>query len=291
MGLESTLTDSGIKVSPELVEETLRRFENAGMLGYRFFEWCNKQRGYKHSVRAYHTMISSLAKIRQYQLMWDLVNKMRAKEMLNVETFGIIIRKYARAHRVDEAIYTFNVMDKYGVTPNLAAFNILLAPFCKSKNARKAQAIFDDMKERFTPDSKTFSILIEGWGREPNLPKAKEVFDDMICKPDVVTYGIMVDILCKVGKVGEALDIIRDMMATGSCRPNTYIYSVLIHTYGIQKQTKEAVDVFLEMESNGITADVVAYNALTFCKGNQLGNCSMVYQRWRTDASYLIQGV
>ncbi|OVA00706.1 Pentatricopeptide repeat [Macleaya cordata] len=280
MGLEAALNESGIRISADLVEDILKRFENGGMQAYRFFEWAQKQRNYTHSVRAYNIMIGSLAKIRQYQIMWDLVNKMRGKGVLNVETFSIIMRKYARAKKVDEAIYTFNVMDKYGVPPNLAAFNSLLSTFCKSKNVRKAQEIFDSMKDRFVPDSKTYSILLDGWGRDPNLPKAREIFSEMVekgCYPDIVTYGIMVDVLCKAGRVDEAVGIVRDMESRG-CRPTSFIYTVLVHTYGIENRIGDAVKTFLEMETNGINADVVIYNALigAFCKVNRLNNVSRV---------------
>ncbi|XVE55284.1 hypothetical protein DITRI_Ditri03aG0146300 [Diplodiscus trichospermus] len=274
--LDTALDQSRLRVSPEVVEDVLKRFENAGMLAYRFFEWAEKQRSYMHSVRAYHTMIESLAKIRQYQIMWDLVNTMRNKSILNVETFCIIMRRYARVQKVEEAVYTFNVMEKYGVPPNLAAFNGLLSALCKSKNVRKAQEIFDRMKDRFLPDSKTYSILLEGWGRAPNLPKAREIFREMVdmgCDPDIVTYGIMVDILCKAGRVDEAIAIVREMDSKG-CRPTSFIYSVLVHTYGIENRIEDAVDAFLEMERNGIKADVAVYNALigAFCKVNKLKN-------------------
>ena len=276
LALDPALNQSGIRVSPDVVEDVLKRFENAGMLAYRFFEWAGKQRNYVHSVRAYHSMIESLAKIRQYQIMWDLVNSMRNKSMLNVETFCIIMRKYSRAQKVEEAIYTFNIMEKYDTTPNLAAFNGLLSALCKSRNVRKAQEIFDSMKDRFVPDPKTYSILLEGWGKSPNLPRAREIFREMVdmgCNPDIVTYGIMVDILCKAGRVDEALGIVKNM-DTRTCKPTSFIYSVLVHTYGIENRIEDAVDTFLEMERNGIKPDVAVYNALisAFCKTNKLKN-------------------
>lgn len=276
LALDTALDQSGIRISPEMVEEVLTRFQNAGMVAYRFFEWAGKQRNYTHSVKAYHAMIESLAKIRQYQIMWELVNSMRAKRMQNMETFSIIMRKYARAQKVEEALYTFNVMEKYDCAPNLAAFNGLLSALCKSKNVRKAQEIFDKMKDRFEPDSKTYSILIDGWGKDPNLPKAREVFREMTdagCNPDIVTYGIMVDVLCKAGRVDEAIEIVRGMDDSG-CTPTSFIYSVLVHTYGVEHRIEDAVDAFLEMERNGIKADVVVHNALigAFCKANKFKN-------------------
>lgn len=279
-GLEVALDESGIWMTPDLAEEVLERFENAGMLAYRFFEWAGKQRNYSHSIKAYHTMIGSLAKIRQYQIMWELVNAMRSEGILNIETFCVIMRKYARAKKVDEAIYTFNVMEKHGVPPNLAAFNGLLSALCKSKNVRRAQELFDEMSHRFSPDSKTFSILIEGWGREPNLPKARELYSRMIageCEPDVVTYGIMVDVLCKAGRVEEAVGIVKEMASRGN-PPTSFIYSVLVHTYGAERRIEDAVNTFLGMEKAGIRADVVVYNALVgaFCRANRLENAFRV---------------
>lgn len=280
LGLNTALDQSGIRVSEEVVEKVLERFENAGMLAHRFFEWSGKQRNYEHSVRAYHIMIGSMAKIRQYELMWDLVNAMRSKGMLNIETFCIIMRKYARAQKVEEAVYTFNVMKKYDVLPNLAAFNGLLSALCKSKNVRKAQEIFDAMKNQYSPDSKSYSILIEGWGRAPNLPKAREIYNEMVdlgCKPDTVTYGIMVDILCKAGRTGEAVEFIKEMEFNG-CEPTSFIYSVLIHTYGIENRIEDAIDTFLRMERNGAKPDAAVYNSLisAFCKVNKLENAYKV---------------
>ncbi|XP_074275176.1 pentatricopeptide repeat-containing protein At1g77360, mitochondrial [Silene latifolia] len=276
VGLDVKLDHSGVRVTPDIVEKVLTRFQNAGMISYCFFEWAGKQQKYEHSVEAYHTMIESLAKIRQFEIMWNLVNNMRSKRILNVETFCTIIRRYARMQKVDEALYSFNVMEKYGIYPNLAAFNGLLSALCKSKNVRKAQELFDKMKDRFEPDSKTYSILLEGWGREPNLPKARETFRQMVhvgCNPDIVTYGIMVDVLCKTGRVDEAVGVVRSMEAEG-CRPTSFIYSILVHTYGVEHRIEDAIDTFLEMAKDGVEADVVVYNALigAFCKLNKFKN-------------------
>ncbi|XP_047325676.1 pentatricopeptide repeat-containing protein At1g77360, mitochondrial [Impatiens glandulifera] len=277
VGLDTALDQSGIMISSNVVEEVLQRFQNAGLLTYRFFEWAGKQRHHQHSIKSYHIMIESLAKVRQYKIMWDLVNIMRSKKMLNIETFCIIMRKYARAKKVEEAVYTFNVMEKYDVKPNIAAFNGLLSALCKSKNVRRAQEIFDTMKEQFRPDWKTYCILLQGWGRAPNLPKAREIFSQMDCDPDIVTYGVMVDILSKAGRVDEAVEIVKDMDSRG-CKPTSYIYSVLVHTYGLDNRIQDAVDIFIEMESNGIKPDVVVYNALisSFCKVNKFENISRV---------------
>jgi pentatricopeptide repeat protein len=281
-GLEVLLDHSGLRVPPESAEIVLKKFENAGMLAYRFFQWAQQQRNFSHSVSAYHTMIGSLAKIRQYRIMWDLVAAMRRERLLNVETFCIIMRRYARAQKVEQTMYTFNVMDKFGISPNLAAFNGLLGALCKSKNVRKAQEVFDEISHKFEPDAKTYSILLEGWGRAPDLPKMREVYNKMVnngCEPDIVTYGIMVDALCKARKTDEAVDLVREM-SFRLCHPTSYIYSAIVHSYGIEEKIENAVSTFLAMEKSGIKPDVVVYNALVsaFCRVNRYENAFRVVE-------------
>lgn len=284
--LEQTLTQSNVALTPHSAEQVLARLDNAGILAYRFFQWAHSHphRHHKtpfiHTVKSYHFTISSLAKIRQYGLMWDLVADMKRRSLLNSETFAIIMRKYARAQKLDEALYTFSVMDKYGVPPDLSSFNSLLSALCKAKNVRKAQEVFDEMSHRFEPDSKTYSILLQGWGLAPNLPRMFQVFDTMAergCEADVVTYSIMVDSLCKAGRVERAVEVVREMKSRG-CPPTSFIYSVLVHTYGVEKRIEDAVEAFLEMERDGIVADVAVYNALVsaFCKVDRFENAYRV---------------
>lgn len=53
------------------------RFNNAAMAAYRLFDWAGKQINYTHSVNAYSMLWLSSAKIRQYQIMWELLNSKR----------------------------------------------------------------------------------------------------------------------------------------------------------------------------------------------------------------------
>lgn len=92
-----------------------------------------------------------------------------------------------------------------------------------------------------------------------------------------MTYSIMVDSLCKAGRVERAVEVVREMKSRG-CPPTSFIYSVLVHTYGVEKRIEDAVEAFLEMERDGIVADVAVYNALVsaFCKVDRFENAYRV---------------
>ncbi|XP_061995824.1 pentatricopeptide repeat-containing protein At1g77360, mitochondrial-like [Rosa rugosa] len=84
----------------------------------------------------------------------------------------------------------------------------------------------------------------------------------------------------------EAIEIVRGMDASG-CMPTSFIYSVLVHTYGVENRIEDVVEAFLEMERNGIKADVAVYNALigAFCKVNKFKNV------WRVLNDMTFKGV
>ncbi|XLS95889.1 hypothetical protein HN51_038624 [Arachis hypogaea] len=106
----------------------------------------------------------------------------------------------------------------------------------------------------------------------------------MGCDPDIVTYGIMVDILCKAGRVDEAEEVVKEMDAN-NCNATSFIHSVLVHTYGVENRIEDAINTFIEMESRGLKPDVVVYNALigAFCKANKFKNVHRVLQEMESN--------
>ncbi|GJR26325.1 pentatricopeptide repeat-containing protein [Tanacetum coccineum] len=224
LGVAVALDQSGIRPTPESVEEVLKRFSNAGMLIYQFFDWAN----------------------------------MRTKGLLNIETFCIIMRRYARAQKVEEAIYTFNVMEKYNVPPNLAAFNGLLSALCKSKNDRdidditesclisyasqgsafckvnklkNAYRVLNEMESKgVKPNSRTCNILLNHLIERKETDEAFKVFRRMIkiCDPDADTYTIMIKMFSEKGDIEMALKVWK-FMKKKQFVPSLHTFSVLIN--------------------------------------------------------------
>lgn len=152
-------------MSPALVVEVLKKISNAGVLALAFFRWAEKQRGFKHTTESYSHLIEALGKIKQFKLIWELVNEMKRKGLLTRETFTLISRRYARAKKVKEAIEALEKMEKFGIKPEVSDFNRLIDALCKSRSVEKAQQLFNEMKNgRFKPDIKSYTIMLEEWG-------------------------------------------------------------------------------------------------------------------------------
>ncbi|KAF9600148.1 hypothetical protein IFM89_004759 [Coptis chinensis] len=124
--LEHSLDSFGItNVSLPLVVEVLNKLSNAGALALTFFRWVEKKEGYKHTNESYNALIEALDKIKQFNSIWDIVEEMKRKGLETKETFGLIMRRYARCRKTKEAIETFK-MEKFGMKHELSDYNRLI---------------------------------------------------------------------------------------------------------------------------------------------------------------------
>lgn len=275
--IESSLNDLAIHVSPQVVEEVLKKLSNAGILALLFFRWAEKRDGFKYTTESFHALIEALGKIKQFRLIWNLVDTMKHAGLLTRETFTLITRRYARARKIKDAIEAFESMPKYGLEPKLSDFNWLIDTLSKSKHVSRAHEIFDKMKnKRFSPDLKTYTILLEGWGHERNLLKLMDVYLEMKdegLEPDVVTYGILMNAYCKAQKYDEAVNLYREMVAK-TCCPTPHIYCTLINGLGSVHRLDEALKFFELSKASGFTPEIPTYNAVvgSYCWALQFEN-------------------
>lgn len=273
--LDIALNSANVNISPVLVLEVLKKLNNAGVLALHFFKWAGNKNGYKHTTDTYNCLIESLGRIRQFKVIWVLVNEMKQKGVLTKDTFLMISRRYSRAKKVNEAVEAFERMERFGFKAELCDYNRLLDNLCKSGHVERAHQLFDKWKKRtIEPDVKTYTVLLEGWGKEHNLLRLNEVFREMKSdglKPDVVTYGIVIHAYCNAKKNDEAIEMFSEMERNG-VKPTPHTYCTLINGLGNEKRLIEALEFFEQSKDSGFAPEAPTYNAVVgaFCWSMQM---------------------
>ena len=87
---------------------------------------------------------------------------------------------------------------------------------------------------------------------------------------DVITFNVMVNWLCKVGKLNKVGDVIEDMKVWGFS-PNVVTYNTLIDGYckmGRVGKMDKAESILKDIVANQVCPNEVTYNILVdgFCK-------------------------
>ncbi|GFQ05679.1 pentatricopeptide repeat-containing protein at1g62670 mitochondrial [Phtheirospermum japonicum] len=107
------------------------------------------------------------------------------------------------------------------------------------------------------------------------------MFKEGLCELDVVTYGIVIDGLCKAGNVAVAIELLRVMEKRRSCKPDTHIYSMVIDGLCKDRMIDSALKLFDEMSEKDIVPNVVTYSALIcgLCNLSRWGEVKMLLEK------------
>ncbi|XP_074287444.1 pentatricopeptide repeat-containing protein At5g15010, mitochondrial-like [Silene latifolia] len=178
--IEKVLDDRGIRVIQEDVEHVMRLSYGYPGSAVKFFRWAGFQLNDRHSPYAWNLVVDLLGKNLLFDAMWDAVKSMKDEGLLSLATFASVFSSYVIADRVDEALMTFEVMDKYGVRRDIVALNSLLSAICREGRTVKADEFLRTVKDRIRPDCDSYAILLEGWENEGNVANSRLTFGEMV---------------------------------------------------------------------------------------------------------------
>ncbi|KAK6126939.1 hypothetical protein DH2020_039317 [Rehmannia glutinosa] len=119
--------------------------------------------------------------------------------------------------------------------------------------AVEAMAMFDKMKEKIEPNRVIFVSVLAACTHAGLVEEGKRIFQEMTSRysilPEIEHYGCMVDLLCRVGLLEEALALIRSM----KMEPNSVIWGALLGGCKLHKNldiAQVAVDRLMILEPN-----------------------------------------
>lgn len=275
--LESALNNTGITPIPELVEDVLKLSYGSPAAAVSFFRWA----GFFHkpSVYAWNLMVDLLGKNEMFDQMWDAIRSMKKDGLVSLATFVSVFGSYCVVGRFDDAIMTFEVMEKYGVEPDVVTVNSLLSAFCQEKDqTQRAYNFLDKIKAKIPPNADTYAILLEGWEKEGNVAKAKTTFGEMVVRvgwdaENMASYNAFLINLVRGSQVEEAVKFLQVMKGKG-CLPGLKFFTNALDILLKKNDSSHAVSLWDTMVGSGIMPNLITFNAMIglLCKNNDVRN-------------------
>ncbi|KAL6985347.1 hypothetical protein U1Q18_018723 [Sarracenia purpurea var. burkii] len=234
-------------------------------------------------------MIKVLARAREFQSAWSIIFGRLKKQMEgpNVDTFSILIRRYARRGMPSIAIRTLEFACSLDLirksTSELNLFEILLVSFCKEGLVWEASEYLERKRQidpYWVPSIHTYNILLKGWFQSGQVECIESIWDEMKrknVKPSVVSYGTLIEGYCQMSRVGVAIELVEEMIKK-RIEPNAIVYNTIINALGEAGRLKEALAMlerFLVLESG---PTIYTYNSLVkyFCKAEDLEGANKI---------------
>ncbi|KAK7257146.1 hypothetical protein RIF29_30911 [Crotalaria pallida] len=265
-------------------------------------------RPFRYSLLSYDLIITKLARAKMFPQLEQVLHLLRheTRFLIPEPLFCHVITSYARARLPSRAIRFFLSIPSFPSTRTVKSFNSLLHALLISRRFNQFDEFVSRMREFAHPDACTFNILINACFLRGHAENAYQVFDEMRkrnIRPNVVTYGTLINGLCKNSRLREALKLKEDMERVSGLKANVSLYTTLIKgacevgKFGLAFRLKDEMtrkDLMLdaavyntiiaalfkagrkekgmavleEMKKSGCEADVVTYNVLIaeFCR-------------------------
>lgn len=120
--VESALYATRILPTPEIVQEVLKLLYGSPTAAVKFFRWSGL--AHNHTERSWNLMVDLLGRNKLFEEMWDAIRSMRQGGMLSVTAFVSAFGNYCVAGRSDEAVMTFDVMERFEISSLLICFGL-----------------------------------------------------------------------------------------------------------------------------------------------------------------------
>ncbi|CAJ2633504.1 unnamed protein product [Trifolium pratense] len=289
----SEMLDSGVVLNKINVSNLARCLCGAGKFDQTFKIICEMMgKGFVPDDSTYSKVIGFLCDASKVEKAFLLFGEMKRNGIVpSVYTYTILIDSFCKAGLIQQARKWFGEMLSEGCTPNVVTYTALIHAYLKARKVSDADELFEMMSlEGCKPNVVTYTALIDGHCKAGQIEKACQIYARMrgdidssdmdkyfkldhnnCVGPNVITYGALVDGLCKANRVKEARELLDTMSAHG-CEPNQIVYDAVIDGLCKIGKLQDAQEVFAKMSERGYSPNLYTYSSLIDClfKDNRL---------------------
>ncbi|CAA7013735.1 unnamed protein product [Microthlaspi erraticum] len=235
----------------------------------------------------------------------------------NIVFYNTIIGGYCKVGDIENANLVFKELKSKGFMPSLETFGTMINGFCKKGDFVASERLLNEVKERGLRVSVWFlnSIMDAKFRRGSKVEVAESirwiVAND--CKPDIATYNIWINCLCKEGRMEDAVLLLDEATKKGlilnnisyapllkayckikeydiasklllqmverGCKPDIVTYGILIHGLVVSGQMDDAINIKVKLVDRGVSPDAAIYNMLMsgLCKSGRFLTAKLLF--------------
>ncbi|GMJ05758.1 hypothetical protein like AT1G74580 [Hibiscus trionum] len=204
------------------------------------------------TVLSYNAIMNVLVEYGYFDQAHKVYMRMRDKGIVpDVYTFTIRIKSFCRTKRPHAALRLLRNMPMQGCEINAAAYCTVVGGFFEDSQHIEAYELFDEM-------------LNLGLSLQGLILQALQLMNEMLgngCSPNIWTYNIVINGLCKMGCVSDANNLLNDAITKGYL-PDIFTFNTLVDGYCKQLKVENAVEILNQMWNYGVIPDVITYNSV-----------------------------
>ncbi|KAK1325041.1 Pentatricopeptide repeat-containing protein [Acorus calamus] len=218
-------------------------------------------------IVAFNTMIKGYCKVgktrKAIELMREMDSRVGGPDKISYMT---VIQACYSDGDFDACLRLYHEMEERGLEIPVHAYSLVIGGLCKGGKPFEGLSVFEKMIERGCKRNVAiYTALIDSFAKSGSEDRAMNLFfrlkNENEFELDDVAYGVVVNLLCKAGKLEEAVEQFEYCKEKG-VSINMVIYCSLIDGFGKVGRVDKAERLFEEMVNGGIVPDSYCYNAI-----------------------------
>ncbi|KAF7042194.1 hypothetical protein CFC21_051858 [Triticum aestivum] len=237
------------KRDPDMAIRYARIFPHSQLLLCNTMEAFGKRKELKHALKVFGALKDQLGGINMFacRSIIDICSHCGSSVQARIIFEGLLAEKItpnthvfnslmnANAHSMSYNFSVYKHMQKLGVRPDLASYNILLKTCCNAREFNTAQEIYEEMKKKehdgiLKLDVFTYSTMMKVFAEAKMWKMASNIKDDMRAvgaRLNLVTWSSLINAYANSGLVDGAIEILEEMIRDG-CQPTAPCFNIIL---------------------------------------------------------------
>jgi pentatricopeptide repeat protein len=218
----------------------------------------------------YSTVLKGFAVCKRPDRMMSIYDEMRRRGVpCNTITYNTMLNAFALSGSMHRAPQLLEDMKNAtpAVEPDIVTYSTLVKGFCAAGELDKGLELLRDMEAGggLSADEVMYNSLLDGCARQHRLDDAMRILDAMSAssvKPSNYTLSIMVKLLGRARRLGQAFSMVKSLCDEHGLKPNVQVYTCLMQACFHNRQPMKALALHDEMVREGCALDQKAYVSL-----------------------------
>lgn len=212
-------------------------------------------------------MLDVVGKARNIDLFWNLLQEIGRLRLVTTKTYITALKVLASARELKKCVEIFHIMNGLGFVYSLDTLNKVVEALCRGKLVLEANHVVVKLKDIIRPNGITYRWLIYGFCDVGNLIEASKLWNLMVdegFEPDIDTVEIMLETLFKNNKFGDGMKLFQSLRVKRMDDLGLSTYRLVINWLCKKGKLGESYVVFEEMRERGIKADNAMLGSIVY---------------------------
>lgn len=216
----------------------------------------------------YCSILKGFSHKKAFDRVWMLYKEMlEQKVTFSIVTYNALVDACARCQQMSHVPGILEDMLKLGLQPNLITYSTIAKGYCQENKFDRALEVVNSMKATtaFKPDEVLYNSLLDGCARKGLYDRGMALFAEMQeegVRPSNFTLSVLVKLSSRGKGLEATFTLVEQLKRQFRLRPNTFVYSNLVHACVTHKDFLRAVEVLDQMLCEHVKPDARIYTLL-----------------------------